>query len=187
MFTRSASGGDQRKHVALLRSRSGVAAVEFALMAPLMVVMLFGIVEVSELLNANRRVENVAASFADVVARDTIVDNDDMDDLWAAVEPLMYPEEDGPLKARVTSVLITSPTEARVGWSEGYNGKAGLVVGSAFSLPGDLMTPNTSVIVAEIDYDYAPAINVVLGGAMRLSHTEYRRPRVVDPITYDPN
>jgi Flp pilus assembly pilin Flp len=167
------------------RNRTGVAAVEFALIAPLMVLLLFGVVEVSELLNTNRRVENTAASIADVVARDTIVDDDDIDDLWAAIDPLMYPEAAGPMKVRVTSVLITSATEAEVGWSKGHNGFAGLAKGAAFSLPAGLMVPDTSIIVAEVSYAYTPAINVVLGNALTLAHKEYRRPRVVDPITYD--
>jgi hypothetical protein len=62
---------------------------------------------------------------------------------------------------------------------------AALSRGASYALPASLMTPGASVIMAEVSYDYAPAIHVVMGGALTLSHTEYRRPRVVDPITFD--
>lgn len=169
------------------RRKEGVAAVEFALIAPLMVLVLFGIVEVSELLGANRRVESVAASLSDVVARDTIVDQDDIDDLWRAIDHLMFPEASTGVSARITSVVIMSPTQARVGWSEGYGGMAGLAEGALFTLPTNMMTPDTSVIVTEVRYNYEPAIKVVLGSTIQMEHTEYRRPRVVDPIAFDDN
>lgn len=168
----------------VLRARGGVAAVEFALIAPLLILFLFGLVEATEVLNANRRVENVAASMADVVARDTIVDNADISDLWQAIEPLMFPDTANGFSARITSVVIQSATQAEVGWSRARGAMSAATPGGPFTLPSDLMTPGTSVIVAEVRYAYVPAINIVMGGAMTLEHTEYRRPRVVDPITF---
>lgn len=170
----------------LSRDHAGVAAVEFALIAPMMVLVLFGIVEVSELLKANRRVETVAASLSDVVARDTIVDGNDLSDLWRAIDPLMFPSPTAPAQARITSVLIDKDGKATVGWSAGHNGFSGLAPGAAFTLPADMRVPLTSVIVAEVRYTYTPAINVVLGNTIAMAHTEFRRPRVVDPITFDP-
>ena len=49
--------------------RRGLAALEFALIAPLMVLVLFGSVELTELLATNRRAENTTASVADVISR----------------------------------------------------------------------------------------------------------------------
>lgn len=170
----------------LLRDTRGLAALEFALILPMMVVVLFGSVELTEVLTTKSRVENTAAAMADVVSRDTVIEDDEINDLWAASRTLMYPNSAVPLKLRVTSVQVETPTRAVVLWSEGHNGytarSAGSVM-SAPSLPAGLMIPGTSVIVAETDYRYTPPIGVFLDVAFDLKHIEYRRPRIADPVT----
>lgn len=171
----------------ILRSREGVAAVEMALIAPMMILVLFGVVETASLVTTNRRVENVAASMADVIARDTAVTTAEITDLWAAAPYLMFPDSATDMKMRVTSVQVASATSAKVGWSVGRNGLAALVTNAAYTtLPSSLMTPGTSVIVSEVVYTYNPVLKVVLGDILTLSKVEYRRPRVVDPIPFTP-
>ena len=165
-----------------VRDRRGLAALEFALIAPLMVTVLFGSVELTGLLNTNRRAENTSASVADIIARDTEVTNTEMSDLWSASSILMYPDASTPLKMRVSSVQVQTPTQATVLWSDGYNGYAARGVGSSVTLPSAMMITGTSVIIAETTYRYTPPIGVFLKIAMDLNHTEYRRPRVVDPV-----
>ncbi len=167
----------------LVGNRRGLAALEFALIAPMMVLVLFGSVELTELLACNRRAENTAASVADVISRDTVITNQEMSDLWAASTALMYPNAATPLKIRVSSVQITNPTTATVLWSDGYHGYVPRGAGSAIALPAGMMIPATSVIVAETTYRYTPPIGVFLKLAVDLTHTEYRRPRVADPVT----
>ena len=176
-----------QKTLAVLRrfssDRRGLAALEFALIAPLMVLVLFGSVELTELLNTNRRAENTAASVADVISRDTDITTPELNDLWTAATTLMYPNSATPLKMRVTSVRINTTSDARVLWSDGYNGYSPRGAGSAVALPSGMMIAGTSVIMTETSYHYVPPIGVFLKVATDLSHTEYRRPRVADPVT----
>lgn len=173
----------RRRFQRIARDRRGLAALEFALMAPMMVVTLFGSIELTELLSCNRRAENTAASVADVISRDTVITDEEIDDIWAASTALMYPNAVSPLKMRISSVQINSASDARVLWSDGHNGLAPRGAGSAMTLPAGMMIPGTSVIVAETNYRYTPPIGVFLKVAFDLNHTEYRRPRVADPVT----
>src|SRR5207244_1629235 len=50
-------------------STEGVAAVEFALIVPIMAIMFIGAVELSQAITVDRRVTQVASSTADLVAR----------------------------------------------------------------------------------------------------------------------
>jgi Flp pilus assembly protein TadG len=166
-----------------LRDRRGLAALEFALIAPMMVLVLFGSIELTEVMACNRRAENTAASVADVVSRDTVVADEEIDDLWAAATALMFPNSPTPLKMRVSSVRIISASEARVLWSEGHGGYTARGDDTTVSLPAGMMVPGTSVILAETSYVYTPPIGVFLKLTMNLDHKEYRRPRVADPVT----
>ena len=86
-----------RKFLRLRRfgaAKRGLAAIEFAIILPMMVFLLLGSVDLLDALSVNRRAENVAASLADVIARDTAVSNAEMTGIWSAVNLLMYPGTD---------------------------------------------------------------------------------------------
>lgn len=165
------------------RDRRGLAALEFALIAPMMITVLFGSIELTELLATNRRSENTAASVADVISRDTVIEDDEINDLWSAANALMYPNSATPLKIRVSSVQIITASQAKVLWSDGHNGYAARSAGSTVPLPAGMMIPGTSIVIAETSYRYTPPIGVFLDIAFDLNHIEYRRPRVADPVT----
>ena len=180
------------------RSKRGVAAVEFAIVAPMMLFIAFGIVEVTFALQANRRVENVASSLADIISRDDNgVSQAELDDLWNAVRPLMWPSRDTGMQVRVSSVLITSPTRAEVVWSEGHGGYAPRAVASTVTLPSGMMTQGSSFILGEVIYPYEPAIGFVFGPnglhtllapgsasstTFNITHQSVRRSRFIDPV-----
>jgi Flp pilus assembly protein TadG len=179
------------------RNRDATAALEFALVAPTMLFVVFGSVELTNALQTNRRVENVAASLADVVSRDDSVSDSEIADLWNAAEPLMWPTSDSGMQVRISSVSIVSAGEARVVWSEGHGGYAPRPANSTVELPSAMMTPGSSVIMGEVIYPYEPALGFVFGpgglhslldpgsesrGGYNITHTSVRRSRLVDPI-----
>jgi Flp pilus assembly protein TadG len=162
-------------------SEKGIAAVEFAIIAPMMIFLLFGSVELIDVMNTNKRAQNAAASLADVVARDTEITNDEVANLWAAIDVLMFPDDGADMRMRITSVTIVNATTARVVWSEG-RGMTARTANSTVTLPAQMMQPGTSVIMAESIYPYASPLGFVIDGSMDLSHEAYRRSRLVDPI-----
>jgi len=159
----------------------GLAALEFAIIAPMMVFLLFGAVDLIDVLGANRRVQNVAASLADVVARDTEVSNAEIDGLWDAMDVLMFPNDSSGIRVRITSVSVVNTTTARVVWSEGH-GMSPRTENSTVSLPAAMMTVGTSIIMAETSYDYDAPLGFLFAGSIEMRHEAYRRSRLVDPI-----
>lgn len=163
------------------RANQGLAALEFAILAPMMVLLLFGSVELIDVLGANRRVENAAASLADVVARDTEVTDEEIDGLWGALSVLLYPENEAEMDVRITSITIEDSNTATVVWSEGH-GMAARLPNSNITLPAAMMRPGTSIIMAEAQFSYDSPMGFIISDPMTLSHTVYRRSRLVDPI-----
>ena len=163
------------------RAKKGLAALEFAIIAPMMIFLLFGSVDLIETLGANKRTQNVAASLADVVARDTEITNDEVTGLWAAINLLMYPDNGSDMQIRISSISIVNATTAQVVWSEGH-GMGARAANSTVSLPAQMMTPGSSVIMAETVYPYTAPLGFLHTGSVNLSHTAYRRSRLVDPV-----
>ena len=163
--------------------KKGVAALEFAIIAPLLMVpLLLGSVDLIDVMGANKRAQNAAASLADVVARDTEISNAELTSLWRALDVLMYPNASGSMEIRISSISIVNASTARVVWSEGHGGMAARNANSTVSLDSRMMNVGTSVIMVESVYKYDAPLGFLWQNQIRMTHDAYRRSRLVDPI-----
>lgn len=163
-------------------AQKGNAALEFAIIAPMMIMLLFGSVDLLDVLNTNKRVQNVTSSLADVVSRDTEVSDAEITGLWAAIDVLMYPSGGDAVNVRVSSIDIESASIARVVWSEGHGMEARQPGTTVDNLPAAMMNPGTSLILSEAAYAYDSPLGFLLEDGVTLEHQAYRRSRLVDPI-----
>ena len=160
----------------LLRDATGLAAVEFALIFPLMLVFYFGAFESTQMLTAGRRVSAVAYTAADLVAQAASVSNGDMADVFAASSALLSPLSTSPLTIRVTSVVANSSGVNKVAWSDGHN-IAPRTVNSNVTLPAGLTSAGTSVIFVEVTYAYSSPISETITDSIDFEEAAYLKPR----------
>ena len=165
------------------REDRGVAALEFAIIAPLLMVpLLLGSVDLIDVMGANKRAQNAAAPLADVVARDTEISNAELTSLWRGLDVLMYPNDPGTMEIRISSISIVNASTARVVWSEGHGGMAARTANSTVSLDSRMMNVGSSVIMVESVYKYDAPLGFLFQNQVRMTHDAYRRSRLVDPI-----
>lgn len=162
--------------------RRGFSAVEFAMIAPLMITIYLGSVEVTQGVAVSRKTTLVARTVADLVAQDTNVNNADMSDILAASAAVASPYSTSNLKVTVSSVKIDASGRATIDWSDSLNGTA-RAVGSAVTLNAALAVPNSSLIWGEVTYNYKPMFGWVLTGSFNLGDAIYMRPRNSNFIT----
>lgn len=162
-------------------NEKGVSAVEFALIAPVMVLIYFGCIELSLLMRADRRVTSTASSLGDLTARLVTVTDADMQDLYNAATVLMEPYPAGSARMRITSVVDNGDGQTRVDWSDGFN-TAPYAPNTAITIPAGLVVSPGSVIVAEVEFDYESSVGMVLDASRTVKDTFYLRPRRVSSI-----
>ena len=160
------------------RDERGVSAVEFALLAPVLIAFYFGMAEFCQGFMAQKRMGHVSAMVADLVAQEETVSRANIDDIFDIGGLIMKPFATSGLKQRVSSVTRTSGV-ARVDWSRG-DGLTARAVNSTITLPTDLIANGESVIVSEATYDYDSPVDYFMPGITRFSHIYYLRPRTVD-------
>ncbi|WP_292030365.1 TadE/TadG family type IV pilus assembly protein [Brevundimonas sp. UBA2416] len=160
------------------RDERGVSAVEFALLAPVLIAFYFGMAEFCQGFMAQKRMGHVSAMVADLVAQEDTVAIANLDDIFDIGGLIMKPFPTAALKQRVSSVTRTSGV-ARVDWSRG-DGMAARAVNSTITLPTDLIANGESVIVSEATYDYDSPVDYFMPGITQFSHIYYLRPRTVD-------
>lgn len=158
------------------RSRKATAAIEFALLVPMMIALYIGAVEFSQALTIDRRVTTVASSLADLVAQAEEVSNDEVIDIFEAATAIIKPFDIDPLSMVVSSVVADGDNDTEVAWSRTKNGTA-RAKGSSMALPEGLTQPYTGIIVAEVEYTYTPIVGEYITGPIKMSDTFYLRPR----------
>lgn len=160
----------------------GVSAIEFALLAPVMITLYLGGVEVSESIGISRKVTLTAGALANLAAQTATISNDEMTNILNAATSVVSPYPKTKLKVTVTCIDIDSTGKAIVKWSETSQGTA-RSVGSVVTLPSALAVPSTSLIFSEVSYDYTPAIGYTITGTMTLSDKMYMSPRQSATVT----
>ena len=108
----------------LARDRRGVSAVEFAFLAPVMIGLYFGCVEVSDGVGADRKVTLTAAALANLTAQQdstTPITLAQMNNILDASAKVMDPYT-ATLKSTISCLKINSASSTTVKWSETRNG-----------------------------------------------------------------
>jgi Flp pilus assembly protein TadG len=169
-----------RRAATLLRNRRGVSAVEFALILPVFVLLLFGSVEVSQAIAIERMVTLSASTVANLVTQyPTISTSQTMPDILNAASAVLTPYPVSNAVVRVSYVSIDAAGNATVTWSKSLNGSP-LTTGTALTLPAGLATPNTSLVFGETSYAFSPASDFMNFGSFNLYSSVYMFPRSPD-------
>lgn len=159
-----------------MRNSDGLSAVEFALIVPIMIMLYVGAVEFSHALTIDRRVTTVASATADLVAQAETITDAQIEDVFEAASSILSPYSTSPLSIVVTSVVADDDNKTTVDWSAARNATPH-AENAAFPLPEGLTQPFSSVIVAEVRYDYQPTVGEYITGGITLTETFYLRPR----------
>lgn len=164
-----------------VRDRRGVSAVEFALIAPLMIAFYFGLTEFCQGYMAQKRMGHSAAAVADLVAQTDVVTTNELDDIVAIGGLIMKPFPTTGLTVRVSSVTRDANGVAKVDWSRG-SGIAALGKTTVVTVPTDMIGNGESVVMAETTYAYASPIGYLLPDVTNFHSKFYSRPRKVDKV-----
>jgi Flp pilus assembly protein TadG len=164
--------------------RRGLAAVEFAMVVPIMLVMFFGVVEFSSGVAVDRKVTLVARTLSDLTSQSSSVTATDLAGFVITGKAILTPYSTTPLISTVSELYIDPRTlAARVQWS---NGSAPRAIGSTVSIPSALQIAGTYLIFSEVSYTYVPTIGYVMAKAgVTLTDFAYTRPRQSTCVLYN--
>lgn len=146
----------------LCTSDEGVAAVEFGLLAPLLLLMLIGTIELSRAISMDRKFGAVTSTLADLIAREKTVDSAAVTGMYDVVNHMMAPWDASTLKISIIPVKsnILAPN-TRCVYAQATNrptlhGGPQTAFGAGYSLPSGFMAGGTAVIVIESQYTFTP-------------------------------
>ncbi len=178
------------------KSQGGAAAVEFALLLPVMITMFFGMVETTLALVCRADISQMAATAADLISQVNTANTADLSNVYAAAGTILYPYYTGGATGkptiRITSVIYdsssaTPTTSGKVAWTCTQLGTGTLTpasrsVNSTVTFSQPLMITNGSVLMAEVAYNYASPTTQTIVGSINMSNNFYTKPRRVAQI-----
>jgi Flp pilus assembly protein TadG len=188
----------RRSAAELSKDCRGVAATEFVMIVPLMLVMFFGVVELSSGVTVDRKVTLVARTLSDLTSQSISVMDTDLQNFFAASASVLTPYAVVPVQPTLSEIYVNSSNVAKIQWSTSATvamvagaPKATLTTsthkqGDTVSIPPTLQVPNTYLIWSEVNYTYVPTIGYVMAKTgVALNDLTYTRPRQSSCVKYN--
>jgi len=160
----------------LKRDARGVALLEFAFVAPVLLVLFVGGYQLMDATSAYRKVTRTVRTLADLTSQSTSLTTAQADQILNASNKVMSPYPTANAVLRISQVQISATGVATISWSRAVNG-SGYTPGSAVTLPTGLNQPNTYLIYSEINYNYVPNVASTIIGPIPLRDTILMSPR----------
>jgi Flp pilus assembly protein TadG len=173
--------------------RRGVAAIEFAFIVPVLLVMYFVTMEASQAIETSKKVSRIGSMVADLVTQQNTITKADLDAIMKIGTSTLQPYNRSTPKIIITAIQVTTdPTpKVQVVWSRKLdNGasSADAAKNSITTVPTALKIAGTFLVRVESDLAYQPIITwsadsqARLGLTSAFSHismgeTYYLRPR----------
>jgi Flp pilus assembly protein TadG len=143
--------------------RRGIAATEFALLAPILICMYIMSMEVTQAVETNRKIGRAGNLVADLIAQQQNTSRTEVDAIMQIGASIMQPYNRSDLTIDVTAVALSDEPHPRatVAWSRKLeNGAfgAGAGKGSAVTIPANLMVRDSFVVRVEAKLGYRPVL-----------------------------
>lgn len=178
----------------------GVAAIEFAFVAPLLMVMYFVTMEVGLGIEANKKVGRVGSVVADLVTQQQQITASELDAIMAIGEAIMQPYNRSRPKIVITAIEITdeaTPKALVKWWRQLENGSftGGKPSNQVTTVPASLNVKGTFLVRVDAYLNYEPVVvwnaagrdllgldGVFKNGVIAMREVYHLRPRVSQTI-----
>ncbi len=168
----------------LLDDVRGLAAVEFALILPIILMLFLGGMELANAAGTHRKLTDTTIELANVVSQYSTMSASDVSSVFNASAQIMAPYPTSQLTIVLSEVTTDANSSPKVTWSQAYNGATALAVGATVTMPSGLAQPSTSYMLVQTTYQYSPTFGSRYVSAIPMTDSIYILPRQSATITY---
>jgi Flp pilus assembly protein TadG len=172
----------------------GTAAIEFALLAPLMALMLAGLFDVSQFIYCNNQMITTAQELSNIITRGNVTAPQLQTMMQAATytaQPFVFTNSGNVIVTSVSQTNSNTAVAPTIMWQASWPGGTGGSRISPGSLPGGLsLAYNETVIFTEVFYTYSPvftAYSLVPSSSLQIYQVAAAVPRQGTMTTLPPS
>jgi Flp pilus assembly protein TadG len=163
-------------------STRGLAAVEFAVMLPMLLIVLLATIDAGRAIAVYMKMRSATYTLDAISNQYSTIQDSDMQQILGATSVVLQPYPSAPVVVILSQIAISSGGAATISWSDSLNGTA-RTKGSSITVPAALATPNTYLIFGEVSYEYTPLFGYFGTGGINLSDNLYATPRSTASIS----
>ena len=167
------------------QSDRGNVVVEFALALPVLLMMLLASAELGRFVLLNQKIDRVAITMSDLVARTETINETELDDIFNAAAHVAEPFDLGSSgRVIISSVTNAEGEGAKVAWQRSGGGsftKASELgtEGEAADLSEDFaVREGETAIVSEVFFDFEPFLSEIIVSPRVIYRRAHHRPRL---------
>ncbi len=155
--------GMQPHGKSFLKADNGIAAIETALILPFLLILYFGMIDITALISFNRKITYSSSVVADLVSQNrTSVLKSTLDDYYNAAELVMAPTPAANVRTEVYGYRDVAGTITQIWKTSSGTGPTCSTMPDTSAMPA-LMTASNDIIVAITCMDYTPYVGTFLG------------------------
>jgi Flp pilus assembly protein TadG len=154
-----------------------VSAIEFALIAPVMILFYLGMAELTLGLMAERKASHAASAIGDLVAQSRSVNEADVNDIFEIASELVGPQAASHLKTCVISIQADEHAVAQIKWTRSLHSPENCPAGGTITVPTNLIAANEGLVMSEVQYVYTSNIADFLPSPITFRERFYLKPR----------
>lgn len=167
------------------RATSGSVAVEFALLTPVVLALMAGLIDLCEVLAVQRKVVEIAYTVSDLVAQEETISTTDVNAILAGASAIIRPYDAGNLVITVAAITPGSSADT-VTWALALNATAPSAGStSTVTIPSAIKESGVEIIAAEVTYTFYPVFSDLFGSAIHFDRRHLSRPRKSDSVALE--
>lgn len=175
-----------------IASTRGVAAIEFAMIMPVLTVIFLGSYDGGRAIAVYMKVRSATYTLDAITNQYTTIQSSDMQAIVGATSVVLAPYSSTPVVVVISQIKINTGGKATVSWSYALNGTA-LAQGSTVTIPAGLVASGNTcgtypcyLIFGQVSYTYTPLFGFFGSGGITLADSLYVTPRSSACIFYPP-
>jgi Flp pilus assembly protein TadG len=175
-----------------ITSTHGVAAIEFAMIMPVLMVIFLGSYDGGRAIAVYMKVRSATYTLDAITNQYTTIQSSDMQAIVGATSVVLTPYSSTPVVVVISQIEIKTGGTATVSWSYALNGTP-LAQGSTVTIPAGLVASGNTcgtypcyLIFGQVSYTYTPLFGFFGSGGITLADSLYVTPRSSACIFYPP-
>jgi Flp pilus assembly protein TadG len=169
----------------LLSCRAGNVAVEFALGAPVLIMLMLASAELARFVILHQKMDRVATTISDLVSRAETISESELQDIFSAAGEVAFPYDLADLGLVIVS-SVTNPdgNGPIVAWQRSgggsYSGTSQVgTEGNDATLTGDFeVRQGETAIISEVYFSFSPFISELVVAPQVIYRSAHHRPRL---------
>ncbi|HEX8045641.1 TadE/TadG family type IV pilus assembly protein [Rhizobium sp.] len=174
----------------LARDRSGTSGVEFAIVLPILLLLLVGTVDLGHALTVSRKIDEIASTTGDMISQQGTWTKSDVANILSGASFILQPYDTTGLTITVAVDDISKSGTATVNWSAALNTSA-LTYGAAtpVDVPSQIKEAGVQVVLTRVQYTLTTPVSALFASftgtnGYSFDRHFFNRPRAGNTITY---